>query len=160
MLVIICAEIEEAQHIRCSNSKILITGAGLANVIQTPRLCIRPEDKVINVGYAGSNLYPVGEVRTVNACKRLTPSHTIDELELSLKPLRDLTSAGCYTADNFIEDLNMDIPLVDMELYYLTSVYPNIQSIKIISDNLNFKEYRRADFKDSWDVVNKVLNSL
>ena len=132
----------------------------MTNVIQTPRLELRPEDKVINVGYAGSNLYPVGEVRTVKACKRLTPSITIPELELKLNPIKELTAVGCYTADNFEEGLDFEIPLVDMELYYLTSVYPNIQSIKIISDNLDLEEYRRADFKDSWDIVNKVLNRL
>lgn len=161
MLIIFCAEIDEAVNIKCPHAKIVITGAGLCNVIQTPKLNIRPEDKVINIGYAGSNLYPVGEVRTVGKCRRLIPSLTINEKELIINPLKELTSTCCYTADDFIEqDKIKEIPLVDMELYYLASIYPQIESIKIVSDNLNLTEYRKADLSASWETVNRILNNL
>ena len=148
MLIIFCAEPEEAQNIKCRNAKIIITGPGLCNVIQTPQIKLKRNDKVINVGYAGSNVFPVGEVLSVSHTKRLLPSLTIPEKTLNLVPC--YKSALCYTADDFIEqDKIREIPLVDMELYYLKILYPQIQSLKIVSDNLNYKDYQKADFKEN-----------
>lgn len=159
MLIIFCAEIEEAQNIKCPGAKIVITGPGMCNILQTPKLNIRPGDKIINVGYAGSNVYHVGEVLSPSYTKRLTPSLSVPELTLSLTPC--YTSALCYTADDFVgEDYLKEIPLVDMELYYLASIYPQIESIKIVSDNLNYKSYKTVNLNDSWEIVNRILRNL
>lgn len=158
MLIIFCAELEEAKNIKCPNAKIVITGAGLSNVIQTPIFKVNSNDHLINIGYAGSNLYPIGTVCSVKKCRRLTPSLTINESELELNSL--LTGVCCYTADSFIEHARDEIPLVDMELYYLASIYPQIQSLKIVSDNLDFNEYKKAVFEQSWNTVNEILNNL
>lgn len=159
MLIIFCAEIEEAVNIKCPKAKIVITGPGLCNVIQSPRLNIKPNDKLINVGYAGSNKYPIGSVVSVSECKRLTPSLTVNEPILNLVPCYN--SDICYTSDDFVENENVkEVPLVDMELYYLASIYPQIESLKIVSDNLNFTEYQCADISESWNLVNRILNNL
>ena len=159
MLIIFCAEIEEAQNLDCPRAKIVITGPGLVNVIQTPRVKVRPTDKLINVGYAGSNKYNVGDIISVDSCERLFPSYTVDEPTIKLVPCD--YSDMCYTADNFLsENINREIPLIDMELYYLASIYPQMESLKIVSDNLNYKEYKEFNFTSSWGYVNKILRRL
>lgn len=159
MLIIFCAEIEEAVNIKCPKAKIVITGPGLCNVIQTPQIKVKPGDKLINVGYAGSNVYPIGSVVSPSLVKRFMPSATIEEKALTLTPCYQ--QALCYTADDFIENTAIkEVPIIDMELYYLASIYPQIESLKIISDNLNLTEYRAADIQESWDLVNRILNNL
>ena len=59
--------------------------------------------------------------------------------------------------NDFVKHSDKELPLVDMELYYLRILYPQIQSLKIVSDNLNYKDYQKADFKESWAMVNKCL---
>lgn len=156
--VIICAELSEAKNIRCPDAKIYVSGVGLSNILQAPRLELKPSDKIINVGYVGSAIYPIGTVISVSQCLRLNKPKITCEKILTLKPC--YADDVCYTADDFIEDKEIKMPLVDMELYYLASIYPQIQSIKIVSDNFDLEEHRQDDFKASWEIVNEVLNRL
>lgn len=161
MLYIICAEENEAEKITIKSKDVAIqvTGAGLYNVLKTPKLDINRDDIVLNIGYAGSNLFKPGEIFSVCTCQRLQPSKTIKEEKQYLFPYYFL-GADCYTADDFVEKAPQQLPLVDMELYYLSLIYPGIRAIKIISDNLNYSEYKKTDFADSWDVVNKAIKEL
>ena len=155
MFLIICAENKEARNIRCNNAVILVTGAGVSNILKTPRLTYDPKDIVINVGYAGSTVYEKGTVASVKSVQKLTQS-IINEPVLGLETLY-LEGVDCHTADDFVKHSDKELPLVDMELYYLRLLYPQIQSLKIVSDNLNYKDYQKADFKESWAIVNKYL---
>lgn len=157
MLHIICAEEEEAQHLDIKNAKIHITGVGLYNVLKSPRIELKENDLVLNIGYAGSNVYKPGEVFSVSSCERLNPSKIVDEKKQFLYPFHFL-GAECYTADDFIESAFRELPLVDMELYYLCLTYPGIRAIKIISDNLNYKDYKKVKLQESWELVNKAIN--
>lgn len=155
MFLIICAEMEEAKHIKCDKATILVTGAGVSNILKTPRLTYDPKDIVINVGYAGSTVYEKGTVASVKSVQKLSQS-IVKEPLIGLEPLY-IEGVDCYTADDFIKQSDKELPLVDMELYYLRILYPQIQSLKIVSDNLNYKDYQKADFKESWAMVNKCL---
>lgn len=161
MLHIICAEESEAQrlNIQNKNAEVHITGPGLFNVLKTPRIDIKEGDIVLNVGYAGSNIFKPGEIYSVCSCERLTPSLTIKEEKQYLFPYYFL-GADCYTADDFIDKTSKQVPLVDMELYYLSLIYPGIRSIKIVSDNLNYTEFKDADFDASWQQVNKAIEKI
>ena len=159
MLLIFCAELEEAKNIKCSDAKIYITGVGVSNILKTPAFILNPTDKVINIGYVGSNKYDVGSVVSVNRCSRLYPSTIVKEKSIDLCSCYNEGDI-CYTADNFIEHTRAVVPLVDMELYYLASLYPQMQSIKIVSDNLDYKTYKETDFNKSWEIVNSILNKL
>ena len=44
-----------------------------------------------------------------------------------------------------------------MELYYIALMFPNVLSIKVVSDELNYNDYKQADFKKSWETVNTIL---
>lgn len=159
MLVILCAEEEEAKHINCHRvDKVIVTGVGVVNIIKNlPK--IPPKAKIINVGYAGSNKYPVGSVISVNKVERLYKPKIISESSIKLVPC--YVDDVCYTCDDFINaSIDIELPLVDMELYYLAARYPNIESIKIVSDNLNLNEHREADLTESWQLVNRILEHL
>lgn len=159
MLIIFCAELEEAKNIKCSDALIVVTGVGVGNVlIKASKFQFTPEDIIINVGYAGSNKYSIGTVMGVQSCKRLNPSTVIKEPTIELKSLTE--SDVCYTADDFIEHARDEVSLVDMELYYLALIYPQIQSLKIVSDNLDYKTYKKTNFNKSWETVNKILNEV
>lgn len=161
MLHIICAEEEEANQIKIQHKEVVIqvTGAGLYNVLKTPKLDVQRNDLVLNIGYAGSNLFNPGEIFSVCTSQRLNPSQTIKEEKQYLFPYYFL-GADCFTADDFVEKASQQLPLVDMELYYLSLMYPNIRAIKIVSDNLNYKEFKNSDFKESWELVNKAIEGL
>ena len=161
MLHIICAEENEAKNIKfdCSKAILHIIGPGLFNILKTPRIGIKEDDIVLNIGYAGSNLFKPGEVFSVVTAQRLNPSKTIKEEKLFLFPVYFL-GADCYTADDFVESSSKELPLVDMELYYLSLIYPGIRAIKIVSDNLNYKNYKNVDLDDSWQQVNKAIEDI
>lgn len=159
MLYIICAEEEESKNLKCPDAEVIITGVGLFNVLKSPRINISEGDIVLNIGYAGSNLYEIGEVFSVSSCQRLKPSNTVKEEKQYLYPYY-FSGADCYTADDFIENGEFELPLVDMELYYLSLIYPNIRAIKIVSDNLNYCDYKKQNFDISWQLVNKAIKEL
>lgn len=160
MLIVLCAEESEAKHIKCKRANIFVTGVGLVNILQSP-LKFPPNAKIVNVGYAGSNVHPIGTVLSVNRVERFIKSSILNEPVFNLTPC--YVDDSCYTADDFITYtliLNDKIPLIDMELYYLAARYPNIESIKIVSDNLNLEDHRNVDLSESWELVNKILNQL
>ena len=158
MLVILCAEEEEAKHINCKRAKVIVTGVGVVNIIKNLSK-IPPKAKIINVGYAGSNQYAVGSVLSVSRVERLYKPSIINETAIDLIPC--YTNDLCYTVDDFLNTtVYKDIPLIDMELYYLAARFPNIQSLKIVSDNMNLTQHRAADFEESWELVNKILAHL
>ena len=161
MLHIICAEQQEADRLKIEskNVKIHVTGAGLFNVLRYPRIDLGPEDIILNIGYAGSNLFNPSDVFSVVTCKRFKPSKTIKEEKQYLFPFYFL-GADCYPADDFIESATGELPLIDMELYYLALMYPSIRSVKIVSDNLNYKQFKNANFEKSWELVNKAIREL
>jgi hypothetical protein len=49
----------------------------------------------------------------------------------------------CYTSNDFVLQTNIKEPVVfDMELAYILALgFKNVESIKIVSDNLSLKEY-------------------
>lgn len=160
MLIVLCAEEEEAKQINSHRvNKVIVTGVGVVNIIKSLAQKIPPKAKIINIGYAGSNKYSVGSVISVNKVERLYKPKIISESSIKLVPC--YVDDVCYTCDDFINaSIDIELPLVDMELYYLAARYPNIESIKIVSDNLNLAEHRKADLSASWEIVNRILNNL
>ena len=84
MYVILVAMEKEAQYIKCPNAKVIVTGIGRHNIIKT--LCraiihgkVSENDTFINIGYAGSTCFNIGEVVAVRSIKRLRPDLTVTE---------------------------------------------------------------------------------
>lgn len=166
MFVILVAMDKEAQYINCPNAKIIITGIGVNNVVKTLSKAlinkeISEKDTFINVGYAGSSCFNMGDIVKVTAVKRLYPSHTVNEetYPLIIAEHNIENVAPCYTTDDFYEG-DKSIPLVDMELYYMRAFFKNIMAFKIVSDNLNSKSYEEFNPIDAWERMNNILNKI
>ena len=124
-----------------SELETIVTGVGGTNVIRA--LKGLPQDsQIYNVGYCGSQMYPVGTVLWVNHCRLWHPNVTFQERTFELAE----SSSGitCYTAGDFIlngEELPPD-SVVDMELAYIAAFnFARVASVKYVSDNLNLKQY-------------------
>ena len=171
---ILVANVDEANHIRPiikekQNVQIVITGEGRSHVISSLADRLKDgtfefSDKIINVGYVGANGYKKGDVLMIGNVQHLLPSKTISEPGINLKVTNfNNELANCYTADNFINKGDVDIQdsrVLDMELYYIALMFPGVISIKIVSDELNFDDYKEASFEESWIKVRQIIKEI
>ena len=124
---------------RFKGRKIVKTGIGGINVIETlkhfPKWL-----KITNFGYCGSNNIPIGTEVRIGFCSHYHRTQYFDRA-YSIGKSTDKT--WCLTSDEFVEEYKPKDDLVfDMELAYICALgFKNIESIKIVSDNLSLKEY-------------------
>lgn len=133
------AEVEIAKK-RFPKARIVCTGVGGANVYEALKDYAK-DTEIINYGYAGSNMIPVGVTVTVGKCKLYHPNVEYNEKIYELGG-----DYPCYTAGDFVLETKINEPCVfDMELAYILAMgFTNVKSIKIISDSLNLEEYERS----------------
>lgn len=124
---------------RYKKQPIIITGVGGLNVIETLSPFNRKE-KIINFGYVGSNNIPIGTKVKIGECMLYHPN--IEYKEPTYKLDGDIK---CYTSNDFVLETNIKEPVVfDMELAYILALgFKNVESIKVVSDNLNIEEYNK-----------------
>ena len=153
MRYILVAEKSEKKALgRVSGAKVIITGVGAKNVIKTLKnLNIGQDDKVYNVGYCGAYGLPVGNVAIIGIAKLLPESEFNKPIWLELESV-----VTCYTANEFVKKADK-VGCYDMELYYIASFFPQVQSIKIVSDSLDYEEYKKASFKKQWAAIRTIL---
>lgn len=151
---------KEAKQIS-KDKNVFVTGIGVSNVIKKISNAIksgqiRKTDRIINVGYCGSKMFPAGTVLSISRVDKHQKPTAIKEPDFILRPLTDLATT-CYTCDDFMDNIEKT-GVVDMELFYLATFFPNIQSIKIVSDSGDSSEYKMNTKKtDSWKIVNSIL---
>lgn len=170
--VILVANDDEAKQLSDifeDNVEILITGEGRSNVIKSlsdkiKQGYIENNDKIINIGYVGSKGLKKGSVLKINSVEPYIKSETIEETKIDIIIAEnDLESVSCYTADNFVESSDsrvIHLPskcVIDMELYYIALMFPNVVSYKIVSDTLNYDDYKKANFEESWNNIKTIL---
>ena len=115
---------------------VLVTGVGATNVIKA----LSGIDKAVklkNIGYAGSNNIPIGTVVKVGSCEiyRENTDYVTDKYELS-------GDCKCYTSNDFVTHTSIqDDCVFDMELAIICALGFDVESIKVVSDNLSYKEY-------------------
>ena len=143
MIVVATDEEYSLAKKRFKGQKIVKTGVGGINVIETlkhyPKWL-----KIINFGYVGSNNIPIGTEVKIFESKLYHPN--VEYLEpgyLLNCNLLENNLVDCYTSNDFVLETNIKEPCVfDMELAYICALgFKNIESIKIVSDNLSLKEY-------------------
>ena len=97
---------------------------------------------ITNFGYVGSNNIPIGTEIRVGNCKLYHPNVEYDE---PLFITNDYMRSGicCYTSNDFVLETKINRSCVfDMELAYILALgFKNVESIKIVSDNLSLKTY-------------------
>lgn len=136
MIVVATEEELELAKKRFKNQKIVKTGVGGINVIESLKR-YNKATKITNFGYAGSNNLPIGKEVTIGSCRLYHPNVEYEEPTYELPG-----TTKCYTSNDFVTSTNIKEDCVfDMELAYICSMFKNVQAIKIISDNLSMKQY-------------------
>lgn len=137
MIVVATDEEYKLAKKRFKGQKIIKTGVGGINVIK--KLKHFPKWlKITNFGYVGSNNIPIGTEIRVDNCKLYHPNVKYEEPVYKLDG--DTT---CYTSNDFVLETKIKEPVVfDMELAYILALgFKNVESIKIVSDNLSLSQY-------------------
>ena len=140
MIVVATEKEYEIAKERFHKEPIIKTGVGGLNVIQTLK-DISKDTPILNFGYVGSNVIPVGTEIEVGKCKLYHPKVEYDEPEYVL-PEGDIL---CYTSNDFVLQTDITEPVVfDMELAYILALgFKDVKSTKIVSDTLNLDEYEQ-----------------
>lgn len=161
MNIIIVATKDEAKQVKkLPNSKIIITGMGEFNVINTVSKLllnkkITNKDKVFNIGYCGSNISPIGTVHTVAVAASEIKSNFVEYKEIKLGK----NGAKCYSSNNFVTETK-NKGIFDMELYTIANIFPKVKAIKVVSDSLSMKQYHAVSVEDAWKEANKILAKM
>lgn len=136
-MLVICATDEEEKMLSEHFTEIIKTGVGYGNVYKSLHNIDR-STPILNIGYAGSNNLPIGKICTVGKSINYHPSVKFREKEYQLNG-----RYPCYTANDFVEKTTIvESCLFDMELYAILSMgFTQVTSIKIVSDNLDQKQY-------------------
>lgn len=141
MLIVVATaeEYREAKK-RYKGENIIKTGVGFGNVYRALSKVDR-NTKILNFGYAGSNTIPIGTTCRVGISENYHPNVEFNEKRYRLK------NGGykCLTNNDFVLTTDIQEPvLFDMELYAIMSMgFKRVESIKIVSDNLNLNQYKK-----------------
>lgn len=139
MIVVATDEEYNLAKKRFKGQKIIKTGVGGINVIR--KLKRLPKWlKIINFGYVGSNVLPIGTEIRVGESRLYHPNVIYNEPEYTLDKE---STIKCFTSNDFVLETKIEKPCVfDMELAYICALgFKRVESIKIVSDNLSLKEY-------------------
>lgn len=137
MIVVATDEEYKLAKKRFKGQKIVKTGVGGINVLNTLKEADKGQ-KITNFGYVGSNVIPIGTEIKVGECKLYHPNVEYEE------PIYKIDgNITCYTSNDFVLETNIKEPVVfDMELAYILALgFKNVESIKIVSDNLSLSQY-------------------
>lgn len=140
MIVVATYEEYKLAQERFKGHKIVKTGVGGINIYQA----LKNENKgqkILNFGYVGSNNIAIGTEVKIGRCKLYHPNVEYEEPEFKLNG-----DVPCYTSNDFVLETKIKEPVVfDMELAYILALgFEDVESIKIVSDNLSLKEYEKS----------------
>lgn len=145
---------------------IVRTGVGASNVIHVCSL-LDSREKVVNIGFAGSNFLPKGTVTPVFRSFRQLEGHMDGVIEEDYRQGYILSDTGydCYTSNSFVTESDCtEAVLYDMELNYIVA-FPleMLGAIKIVSDNLDLEQYENSvntSEEEIWKKVKELLYSI
>lgn len=164
MNYILVADKQEEDNIKIPNAlkdkvKIITFGVwgSTAAIKKLSQMMLNHElnknDRFFNIGYVGSNEFPIGSTVVVGTVSKEIPSHTVKEPSVKLDKE---SKVKCYSSLNFVESTK-HTGVFDMELYTLATFFPKIKSVKIVSDNLNYHEYKQVAITKAWKEANKII---
>lgn len=146
MLVVIAEkeELKLVEELGYSEHPVLITGVGGMNVIRALKDLPR-DTEILNIGYCGSNNYKIGEklvVRSVNTYHEIAD---FTENRGICANFERYTPTKCFTSTDFVTKTKEKTDCVfDMELAFICAMFPNTRAIKVVSDNLNKRQYKKT----------------
>ena len=140
ILVAVATDQEYKQACLHTKHKVIRTGVASSNVIEALR-DIDKSTKIINVGFAGSNNLPIGTIVKVKNSCLYHPNATFDEKVYNLGGEVD-----CYTSHDFVLQTNIEEHVVfDMELNTICALGFEVESYKIVSDNLSLSQFEKVE---------------
>jgi hypothetical protein len=153
-MLIVIAEKEElklVEELGYGNYPVLITGVGGVNVI-TALKDLPKDSEIMNIGYCGSEVFEIGKKLEIIAVKTHHEIADFDEYFMKLNPICKGVDdmAFCYTSTDFVTKVKKQEKdgfwsdcVYDMELAFIRAMFDNVKAIKVVSDNLNKKEYEK-----------------
>ena len=140
MIVVATDEEYKLAKKRFKGHKIVKTGVGGINILNALKEAYKGQE-IVNFGYVGSNVIPIGTEVRIGESRLYHPNVEYEEPTYKLDG--DIT---CYTSNDFVLETNIKEPVVfDMELAYILALgFKNVDSIKIVSDNLSLKKYEET----------------
>lgn len=151
-VIVVATDLEESLVKPLTKLKIIKTQPGSSNVIEALKN-LDKKTKIINVGYAGSNILPVGSIAKVKNSYLYHPNVTFKEKSYNLGGEVD-----CYTSNDFVLQTTLQQPVVfDMELNTICALGFDVVSYKIVSDNLSLKQYEEVDLNKKWLELFKLI---
>lgn len=140
MIVVATQEEKKIAEKEFPGEFIIVTGVGGLNVVKKLRY-YSLNTKIINFGFVGSNTLPIGTRVNIGKCRLYHPNVEYQEPEYNLGG-----DVPCYTSNDFVLQTGIEEPCVfDMELAYILALgFDEVKSIKIVSDNLNYKQYEET----------------
>lgn len=145
-MIVVAAKHEELDimpNLVSEADKVIITGVGALNVWKA--LKNEPRDElIVNVGYCGSNVLPIGTLCSPEEVELYHPNVSYAEKDLEgLDAYVYMNHAKCYTNIDFVTETKIKEPVIfDMELAFIVGMgFEYIRAVKKVSDNLSLKEY-------------------
>ena len=139
-VIVVATDFEYEQACKYTKLKVIKTGIATSNVIEA----LKDLDKsisIINVGLAGSNSLPVGSIVKVKNSYLYHPNVEIKGKQYVLNGDTD-----CYTSHDFVLQTPIEEPVVfDMELNAICAFGFEVESYKIVSDNLSLTQYEKVE---------------
>lgn len=139
----------------------IITGVGIINTLKVVQgnLYVLRNEKIVNVGYAGSHDIKPGTIWMI-AENQMYQESEVKQGYRVLKTVKDVPIQRCLTASDFLSNTNRkDKFLVDMELAAYSNIN-NLYSIKVVSDNLDMEDYDKALQKDYKKEIQAILERI
>ncbi|MBQ3048223.1 MAG: hypothetical protein IJD48_04345 [Clostridia bacterium] len=139
---IIVVATDQEYELACKYTKLMVikTGVATSNVVSSLKDLDRAT-KLINIGFAGSNNLPVGSVVKIKNSYLYHPNVTFKEKVYNLGGNTD-----CYTSNDFVLQTKIKESVVfDMELNAICALGFEVESYKIVSDNLSLTDYERVE---------------
>ena len=157
ILVVVATDQEYKQACMHSKYNVLQTGIASSNVIEKLK-DVDKNTRIINVGFVGSNNLLVGTIVKIKNSYLYHPNVTFEEKVYNLGGEVD-----CYTSHDFVLQTNIKEPVVfDMELNTLCALGFEVISYKIVSDNLSYSQYEKAEEQkiDFTELFKKVFEMI
>ena len=144
MIVAIASDNERklVEELGYSKYPIIVTGIGGINVILALKN-IPKDEEIVNIGYAGSNHLPIGEIVVVGISTLL---HEVFQYEEEPNKTVDYPNSKiiCYTSTDFVTKTTIKESCVfDMELAFICAMFDKVKAIKVVSDNLDLHTYEK-----------------
>ena len=143
-------EIELVKRFGLTDYPIIITGVGGMNVISALKELPR-DSRIFNVGYCGTNDYEIGDVCEIGFVHTFNENCLVDEWDYELEAPKDTIfrsydikrGVECYTSTDFVTSARNTFGVFDMELAFIRAMFDNVTAIKVVSDKLNYEEYKK-----------------